>query len=172
MTAAKSCAATACCCGGSSRITLSNALRYTERGGVVVGCRRRGGELEIAVYDTGPGIAEHQRQRIVCRVQPARARLAVGREGFGARLVDLRSPRATDASSAVILPASRGAARMFGVRVPARRQARRAHAASRARNAGSGARRPARPAGAMRGQRQADSRWHGGAAGHSGAYMC
>jgi len=43
---------------------LSNALRYTERGGVVVGCRRRGGELEVAVYDTGPGIAEHQRQRM------------------------------------------------------------------------------------------------------------
>ncbi len=41
---------------------LSNALRYTKRGGVVVGCRRRAGELEVAVYDTGPGIAEHQRQ--------------------------------------------------------------------------------------------------------------
>ena len=43
---------------------LSNALRYTERGGVVLGCRRRGAGLEIVVYDTGPGIPVHQQQRI------------------------------------------------------------------------------------------------------------
>ena len=43
---------------------LSNALRYTERGGVVLGCRRRGAGLEIVVYDTGPGIPAHQQQRI------------------------------------------------------------------------------------------------------------
>jgi PAS domain S-box-containing protein len=44
---------------------LSNALRYTQHGGVLLGCRRRaGGELEIAVCDTGPGIAPHQRQEM------------------------------------------------------------------------------------------------------------
>jgi signal transduction histidine kinase/ActR/RegA family two-component response regulator len=43
---------------------LSNALRYTEQGGVVLGCRRHGAELEITVYDTGPGIPAHQQQRI------------------------------------------------------------------------------------------------------------
>jgi CheY-like chemotaxis protein/anti-sigma regulatory factor (Ser/Thr protein kinase) len=43
---------------------LSNALRYTQRGGVVLGCRRRGACLEIVVYDTGPGIPAHQQQRI------------------------------------------------------------------------------------------------------------
>ena len=43
---------------------LSNALRYTERGGVVLGCRRRGAGLEIVVYDTGPGIPAQQQQRI------------------------------------------------------------------------------------------------------------
>jgi PAS domain S-box-containing protein len=43
---------------------LSNALRYTERGSVLLGCRRRGPDLEIAVFDTGPGIAEHQRTRM------------------------------------------------------------------------------------------------------------
>jgi len=42
----------------------SNAVRYTERGGVVVGCRRRGEELRIDVFDTGAGIPEEQRQRI------------------------------------------------------------------------------------------------------------
>ena len=39
---------------------VSNAVRYTERGGVVVGCRRRGGQLRIDVCDSGPGIAEEQ----------------------------------------------------------------------------------------------------------------
>ena len=37
---------------------LSNALRYTRRGGVLVGCRRREGSLRIEVWDTGPGIPD------------------------------------------------------------------------------------------------------------------
>jgi Na+/proline symporter/signal transduction histidine kinase/CheY-like chemotaxis protein len=36
---------------------LANAVKYTERGRVVIGVRRRGPRLAIAVYDTGPGIA-------------------------------------------------------------------------------------------------------------------
>ena len=43
---------------------VSNAVRYTARGGVVIGCRRRGEQLRIDVCDTGPGIPEDQRQRI------------------------------------------------------------------------------------------------------------
>lgn len=35
---------------------IANALRYTRTGGVLVGCRRRGGEVEIQVLDTGPGV--------------------------------------------------------------------------------------------------------------------
>lgn len=37
---------------------LGNAVRYTARGRIVVGCRRRGDALAIEVWDTGPGIAE------------------------------------------------------------------------------------------------------------------
>jgi signal transduction histidine kinase/CheY-like chemotaxis protein len=37
---------------------ISNAIRYTERGGVLLGCRRRGGQWLIEVWDTGVGIAE------------------------------------------------------------------------------------------------------------------
>jgi len=41
---------------------ISNALRYTRQGGVLVACRRRGPRLELCVWDTGPGIPEmHQR---------------------------------------------------------------------------------------------------------------
>lgn len=36
---------------------LTNAFRYTRRGGVLLGCRRRGRELEIQVLDSGVGIA-------------------------------------------------------------------------------------------------------------------
>jgi signal transduction histidine kinase/ActR/RegA family two-component response regulator len=35
----------------------TNALRYTDRGTVLVGCRRREDGVEIQVWDTGPGIA-------------------------------------------------------------------------------------------------------------------
>ncbi len=41
---------------------LSNALRYTERGTVLLGVRRAGNALRIEVHDTGPGLdADEQR---------------------------------------------------------------------------------------------------------------
>jgi PAS domain S-box-containing protein len=43
---------------------LSNALRYSERGRVLLGVRRRGGGLRLEVWDTGPGIAEEERDLI------------------------------------------------------------------------------------------------------------
>jgi signal transduction histidine kinase len=43
---------------------VSNALRYTRRGGVVVGCRRHGAKLRILVCDTGRGIPADEQQRI------------------------------------------------------------------------------------------------------------
>ena len=43
---------------------VSNAVRYTERGGVVVGCRHRSGRLRIDVCDSGIGIPEDQRRNI------------------------------------------------------------------------------------------------------------
>lgn len=43
---------------------LSNAIRYTPRGRVLIGCRRRGGWLRIEVHDQGPGIPEALQQEI------------------------------------------------------------------------------------------------------------
>lgn len=41
---------------------LANAVRYTARGRIVLGCRRRGAMLSVQVWDSGPGIdAAHQR---------------------------------------------------------------------------------------------------------------
>ena len=39
---------------------VANALRYTEKGTVLVGCRRRQEHLSIEVVDTGCGIPKHQ----------------------------------------------------------------------------------------------------------------
>src|SRR5277367_166591 len=40
------------------RNLLSNALKYTQRGRVTIGCRRRPGHLRIEIWDTGLGIPE------------------------------------------------------------------------------------------------------------------
>ncbi|SDE38631.1 Signal transduction histidine kinase [Variovorax sp. CF079] len=46
------------------RNLVSNAIRYTERGGVLVGCRARGDLLLVEVWDTGIGIEPTQHQAI------------------------------------------------------------------------------------------------------------
>jgi len=46
------------------RNLISNALRYTRNGRVLVSARRRGDRLRIEVYDTGPGIPEDQLDNI------------------------------------------------------------------------------------------------------------
>ncbi|MCC6658463.1 MAG: response regulator [Rhodocyclaceae bacterium] len=46
------------------RNLVANAIRYTERGRVLVACRRRGARLWIQVWDTGIGIAETDRERV------------------------------------------------------------------------------------------------------------
>ncbi|WGR98658.1 hybrid sensor histidine kinase/response regulator [Bradyrhizobium sp. ISRA443] len=43
---------------------ISNAIKYTPRGRVLVGCRRRGDRLQIGIYDTGVGIPVQKRGEI------------------------------------------------------------------------------------------------------------
>jgi len=43
---------------------VSNAIKYTPSGRVLIGCRRRGESLRIDVYDTGVGIKETERRDI------------------------------------------------------------------------------------------------------------
>lgn len=43
---------------------VSNAIRYTSHGRILVGCRRRGDKLSIEVHDTGPGIPAIQQEAI------------------------------------------------------------------------------------------------------------
>jgi signal transduction histidine kinase/CheY-like chemotaxis protein len=46
------------------RNLLSNAIRYTSDGGVVVAARQRGDRLRFEVWDTGMGIRPHEQDRI------------------------------------------------------------------------------------------------------------
>src|SRR5262245_55845747 len=43
---------------------VSNAVRYTDQGGIVIGCRRHGGQLRLDVCDSGMGVPEDQRRSI------------------------------------------------------------------------------------------------------------
>ncbi|MCE9665439.1 hybrid sensor histidine kinase/response regulator [Halomonas sp. M5N1S17] len=43
---------------------LSNAIRYTQEGRVLLGCRRQGQRLSIEVWDSGPGIPESKQSEI------------------------------------------------------------------------------------------------------------
>ncbi|MFC0169262.1 hybrid sensor histidine kinase/response regulator [Pseudoduganella danionis] len=46
------------------RNLVSNAVRYTERGGILVACRRRRDHALLEVWDTGIGIAAEQQENI------------------------------------------------------------------------------------------------------------
>ena len=46
------------------RNLLANAVRYTDRGGVVLGCRRRGNTVRIEVWDSGRGIPPERHAEI------------------------------------------------------------------------------------------------------------
>jgi len=46
------------------RNLVSNAIRYTQDGTVLVGCRKRGDRVLLQVWDTGPGISESEQTRI------------------------------------------------------------------------------------------------------------
>ena len=70
------------------RNLISNAIRYTPRGRVLVGCRRRRDGLEIRVHDTGIGIAGRAPRGDLRRPLPGARRRARARRGHRPRAVD------------------------------------------------------------------------------------
>jgi signal transduction histidine kinase len=62
---------------------VSNAVRYTSSGGIVVGCRRVGDRLRIDVCDTGIGIAPEQQSRIFGEFYQVAAPGRSGKVGLG-----------------------------------------------------------------------------------------
>ena len=68
---------------------LANAVQYTERGAVMLAARRRGPNVRIEVWDTGPGIPQAERQLIFEEFQrgPAAHRQDIGGFGLGLSIV-------------------------------------------------------------------------------------
>jgi len=69
---------------------LANAAHYTESGGVLLAARRRGGQVVIEVWDTGPGIAVQERNFIFEEFQRGAASERSGGVGFGLGLAIVR----------------------------------------------------------------------------------
>lgn len=66
---------------------VSNAIKYTQRGGVTVGARRRGGMCWLCVYDTGIGIPAVDRNRIFDEFQRLTHDAATPGMGLGLSIV-------------------------------------------------------------------------------------
>lgn len=62
---------------------VSNAIRYTRRGGVVIGCRRRGNKVLIQVWDTGIGIPKEEQRKIFQEFYQAANLQGGSRRGLG-----------------------------------------------------------------------------------------
>ena len=86
---------------------ISNALRYTAKGGVLIACRTRGKRLALEVWDTGPGIPRSQWDNIFKEFHqlgnPERDR----RKGLGLAIVQ-RLAREMNTSVEVLSQPGRG----------------------------------------------------------------
>jgi CheY-like chemotaxis protein len=96
---------------------ISNALRYTQRGGVLIGTRRRGQSVEICVYDTGPGITSEQRKGLYAEFSRAQQDSPWGERGLGLGL-SICHRFAGLLQHELTLRSRRGHGSVFGVCVP------------------------------------------------------
>jgi signal transduction histidine kinase/CheY-like chemotaxis protein len=62
---------------------VSNAIRYTKNGHILIGCRRRAGAISVEVWDTGIGIAEATRPHIFEEFRQGAAPPRREEKGFG-----------------------------------------------------------------------------------------
>ncbi|MGH6711906.1 MAG: hybrid sensor histidine kinase/response regulator [Bradyrhizobium sp.] len=105
---------------------LANALRYTQRGRVLMGCRMRNGSLCIEVHDTGPGIPEAQHESIFMEFQ--RGETSMGdHAGVGLGLSIVRR-FATALQHEIRLKSRPGKGSIFSVTVPLSEPGDDAHA--------------------------------------------
>jgi Na+/proline symporter/signal transduction histidine kinase len=95
---------------------ISNAIKYTPHGRVLVGCRRHGQSLQIGVYDTGVGIPVLKRGEIFKEFHRLEqgARIARGL-GLGLSIVE-RLARVLN--HGIALDATGGGGSVFSVMVP------------------------------------------------------
>jgi Na+/proline symporter/signal transduction histidine kinase len=95
---------------------ISNAIKYTPRGRVLIGCRRHGQSLQISVYDTGVGIPPQKRVEIFKEFHRLEqgARIARGL-GLGLSIVE-RLARVLN--HGIALGSNAGGGSVFSVTVP------------------------------------------------------
>jgi PAS domain S-box-containing protein len=62
---------------------LTNACRYTQHGGILLGARRCGGFIDLQVYDSGRGIPADQLQAIFLEFNQLNVERAAERQGVG-----------------------------------------------------------------------------------------
>jgi signal transduction histidine kinase/CheY-like chemotaxis protein len=99
------------------RNLVSNAIKYTSEGRVLVGCRRRGGRLLVGVWDTGVGIAAEDRDRIFEEYFQAGGGVRDRGEGLGLGLAIVRRlARLLGAEIEVVSIPGRGS--RFGLEIP------------------------------------------------------
>ena len=95
---------------------ISNAIRYTDEGRVLIGTRHRGDHLEIQVWDTGPGIPEAARDTIFQEFQRLEA-AASAAEGMGLGLAIVERA-CTLLDHPLTLHSQDGRGSVFSVQVP------------------------------------------------------
>ena len=95
---------------------ISNAIKYTRTGRVLVGCRRRGKRLRIDVFDTGIGIPPDKRQAVFAEFHRLERGAKVARGlGLGLSIVE-RIARVLDHPIALASQVDRGT--RFSIEVP------------------------------------------------------
>ncbi|WP_101927254.1 MULTISPECIES: PAS-domain containing protein [Luteimonas] len=95
---------------------LSNAVRYTAQGRIVLGCRRVGDALRIEVHDTGPGIPPNRQREIFEEFRRLDDGIASERgAGLGLAIVD-RTARLL--GHRITLRSRPGVGSVFAVTVP------------------------------------------------------
>lgn len=103
----------------------ANAVRYTDVGHVLVCARPRGEDVCISVYDTGPGIALHERDIIFQEFERGEASGRGGSPGFGLGLSIVRRMSAA-LSHEIFLRTEEGRGSCFSLRTKrARRPSRK-----------------------------------------------
>lgn len=96
---------------------LSNAIRYTRRGGILIGCRRSGNMARILVADQGPGIPPDRHRDIFEEFVQLPPFHETAEKGLGLGLAIVR--RMADAIDAKIAVSSvQGRGSIFSVSVP------------------------------------------------------
>jgi len=100
---------------------VANAVKYTEQGTVLMGCRRCGDRVRVEVHDTGAGIPESKQKLIFQEFQRLDAhRSAAPGLGLGLSIVE-RIGHVLDHPIAVASTPDRGS--VFSIEIPVARQA-------------------------------------------------